>query len=503
MAAAAFAVMFYANAPGLGVSPDSAFYFAGANSLRAGAGYTFPDGIGDPEPITHFPPLYSAVLAALSMTGLTVMQGARLLHALLYAGSGVLLAVLLYNGTKRDPLIALGGMLLFLAIEDIVRIHTYLWTESLFYFLTLLGFLLLVLALRLDKWIYLFGAAIPPGLALLTRYAGLANAAAGAAVIFLLAEGWGAKLKRTAVYAAVSAGLPALVFLWLSSRPGVRSRRALIFHPLPEGALKASLDDIAVWMVPGRFLNTAVQWVILSAAGAVIAFLFLRGLKGWLFSKSESRDPRALISLLYSVSYFCLLVFTVLFIDDQAALVSRLLSPLIAPVIVFILVSSYEVLLYRGITFSHLLMLVLVPVIGFNIVHSSYRIQMSHGGGGKSFNASGWRSKEILHWLDNLPEGTPVYSNGNDAVYFLREEPCARLPYKYSPHTGLDNAHYEQDVEELQQVLEDGGVILYLSRFSWRDYLLQLEELHDIYYLETIFEDESGAVLQLKAYDSE
>ncbi|MBN1267944.1 MAG: hypothetical protein JXA25_20800 [Anaerolineales bacterium] len=497
IAAGAFGVMLYATAPGLGVSPDSVFYFAGAESLRTGDGYSFPDGIGDPEPITHFPPFYSLLLAVLSLSGFSVMECARLLQAFLYAGSGVLLGVLLYRGTKQDPLLSAAGTALFLVIEDLVLFQTFLQTEGLYYFLTLLGISLLVCTVQSRKWLFLILAASTAGLAFLTRYAGLANVVTGIAVIVLYSKGWREKVRRGVVFSSIGGILPGLVFLWSSSRPGVVSYRGFFYHPLRLVELKASLDDIAIWLLPGRLLGTWIQWAILAALFVLTGFLFIRAAILLARGKILSQNADWAISGFFILFYFGLLLSTVLFVDAQAGLGSRLLSPLFAPILLFFLGSGRSITVWKSIRLSHLLLVVLLPVIVFNSVHTLNFVQKSHTGSRKEYNGKSWQQAEIIHWLDNLPEGTPVYSNGNDAVYFVSRRPCARLPYKYSPFTLQDNPDYEAQMEEMEEVLKQGGVVLYFPAIKWRGYLVSLEELQERFELQILFENESGPIFGL------
>ena len=494
----AFGAMLYATTPGLGVSPDSVFYFAGAESIRAGDGYSFPDGIGDPDPITHFPPFYSALLAALSLTGFSVMECARLLQAFLYAGSGMLLGVLIYQGSQKDPLLAAGGAVLFLVIEDLVLYHTFLLSEGLYYFLTLLGFFFLVNTVRSRKRLTLVFAALTGGLAFLTRYAGLANIVTGIMVFVLFSDGWKEKVKKAAVYGLIGGALPGLVILWQSNTPGVVSRRGLFYHPLSDAELQASFSDIAVWLLPGRFLGTWIQPVVLAAFFGLVGYLFVRAACMLIRKKTGEQDIEVAMYGLYTLFFTGLLVLTVLFVDAQAGFGSRLISPLIAPVILFILISSGSITLWKKIRLSHLLLVVLVPLIIFNSVHSWKFLQKSHNGSRKEYNGQSWQQAEIIHWLDNLPEGTPVYSNGNDAVYFVSGRPCARLPYKYSPHTLQPNPNFAREMMEMEMVLEEGGVVLYFPAITWRGYLPSLDALLEEFPFQVLFENESGMILKLE-----
>jgi len=70
---------------GIGVSPDSILYISGARALLAGQGFSLQSPGGEYAPITHFPPLYSGILAVVGLTGVEVGLAARLINALIFA----------------------------------------------------------------------------------------------------------------------------------------------------------------------------------------------------------------------------------------------------------------------------------------------------------------------------------------------------------------------------------------------------------------------------------
>jgi hypothetical protein len=64
---AGFVAVLLATGRGVGVTPDSISYIGGARSLLAGDGFSMPGNV--PMPITHFPPFYSLLLAAIGSLG--------------------------------------------------------------------------------------------------------------------------------------------------------------------------------------------------------------------------------------------------------------------------------------------------------------------------------------------------------------------------------------------------------------------------------------------------
>lgn len=86
-------------------------------------------------------------------------------------------------------------------------------------------------------------------------------------------------------------------------------------------------------------------------------------------------------------------------------------------------------------------------------------------------------------WLRSLDARTPVYSNADSAIRFLRPGPGGGLPAKADVRSGRPNPFYREELERLRARLEgDGGVIVYFidSPVSERFLPALPELLHDL-----------------------
>ena len=84
---------------GLGTSPDSIVYIAGARSLADGTGFSLISSGGNPVPIAQYPPAFSGALAILSAIGVDPLDGAAILNAAVLAVNTCLSAALVYRAT--------------------------------------------------------------------------------------------------------------------------------------------------------------------------------------------------------------------------------------------------------------------------------------------------------------------------------------------------------------------------------------------------------------------
>ena len=131
---------------GLGLSPDSVVYIGAARSLLTGHGFSLP---GDPapfsfSPITHYPPLYSSLLALVG-TLADPLDGAIWLNVAAFSTNNYVAGFLLFAVLGSWQL-ALLGSLFTLTAFPLVQAHTMAWSEALFIMLEFLSILLLLRA---------------------------------------------------------------------------------------------------------------------------------------------------------------------------------------------------------------------------------------------------------------------------------------------------------------------------------------------------------------------
>src|SRR6267143_4110417 len=76
---------------GAGISPDSTVYLDAARSLLRGAGLSVMSGrSSELIPLTHYPPLYPALLALIGKSGMPLESAARVLNAVLFGANAAL-----------------------------------------------------------------------------------------------------------------------------------------------------------------------------------------------------------------------------------------------------------------------------------------------------------------------------------------------------------------------------------------------------------------------------
>src|SRR6185436_7301101 len=110
-----------ATPQGLGLSDDSIAYIAGARSMAAGDGYR-EAWLASDQPVTHFPPAFSSVLAFFGLFGIDPLRAVRWVNALLFGLNAVLLGIL---GWRMTPSLTAGLVLsaLFVTSGEMFQVH--------------------------------------------------------------------------------------------------------------------------------------------------------------------------------------------------------------------------------------------------------------------------------------------------------------------------------------------------------------------------------------------
>ena len=121
---------------GVGLRGDSFAYISGARGLAAGLGYSRISGGGEINPITHFPPLLSIVLAGAELVGWDAAPGARTLVIALMAVNTLLAGALGWQIAGR-PWAGAVGAVLFGPNPQFVDVHSWAIAERLSIALTL------------------------------------------------------------------------------------------------------------------------------------------------------------------------------------------------------------------------------------------------------------------------------------------------------------------------------------------------------------------------------
>lgn len=481
---------------GIGLSPDSVVYVGAARSLLAGAGFSLPAESALFSPITHYPPLYSSLLAVIAILGPDPLDGAMWLNVVIF-GINIFLSGFLLFSALRSLRIAMIVTFLTLTAFPIVQVHTMAWSESSFILFELLSIVLLLRYLKDPSTQTLVLAAAVAGLSLLCRYSGLGLVASGMlAILFRSGREQRDKLTDASIFAGIGV-LPAV--FWAARNlhlGGSLVNRTISFHPI---GLEQMLDVPAV--LAGWF---SLSWVLGFDAGALLGleliittFVFsYRALRKAKFIDGRGTDAIVSVTGFFVLTYMGMLFMSLTFLDAQIPLDSRTLSPIYVPSIIcliglsirFVFVSECHCTVRLLISTYLSLLLTAQLRVSINWLQSNYQTGIGYAG-------RQWRESQILNRLRWMNSSTALFSNAPDVLYTLLSRPAVMVPRKTHTDTNLPNPDYASQISELARKLrQDDGLLIYFYGVGWRWYLPTAEELERTLGLQALVRENDGVI---------
>jgi hypothetical protein len=118
-------------------------------------------------------------------------------------------------------------------------------------------------------------------------------------------------------------------------------------------------------------------------------------------------------------------------------------------------------------------------------------------GDGQGYTSRAWAESATIERIKSLPAGTPIFTNGYDAVYFLTGRRAMFLPEKTVHGTGRANAMYASELAHVRkQLLDQNGVLVYFNGFPERAYLPSEDESRRELNLRLISRETDGTIYQ-------
>ncbi len=408
-------LVLYGTRQGSLVGPDSATYIAGARNLAAGRGY-----VGfDLRPTTLFPPGFSATLALARTTGIDPVTAARWLNALSLGALCMLTFVLArrHSRFRWSPVIAAAAVV---SLPAIFRVFTAVWSEPVFCVLTVGVLLTLesVLTSHARNPVLVATAGLLASAGVFYRYAGVTLIVFGLIVVGAAALGDGARaaVRRVTLFFVAAASGPVLMLIWNSSRGSALGPRPSSAETIPS-LLGDFMTTLRGWVVGYRHGHEAVADI------AVIAALALVGFGAATLIRTHTHEPRSLRPLLPSGLFVAIYVGYLIASEFLTALDpvgDRLLSPIIAPVIVLATL-SLESFVSTPRAVPQPLRIGAIVVVASVWLATSILISVSRAHGSApaqdGFAATWWTRSDLVGAVRQLPPGATLFSNNPSAIY--------------------------------------------------------------------------------------
>ena len=461
-----------ATPDGLSLSDDSIAYVAGARSMLAGQGYR-EAWLASNQPVTHFPPAFSSVLAFLGMFDIDPLRGARLVNALLFGLNAGLLGILAWRMT---PSLSAGLVIaaLFILNSEILQVHAVAMSEPLFIFLCLLSLWMFDLYFeRHNHWLWLALCGTFVGMAYLTRYAGIALVATFIVALVILRDSWRTRLTSIGIFLA--SVLPWIVG-WAIRNSLIAenaTNRALVWHPITAENIRIGVRVFADLLIPVEAWRRVlirqpgvIETMIILVLGAVLIWVSLKAWKYFSEPQQESMEDRIdagsreiipFTTGMLLFSYLASIVAAMTMFDAATKFKLRILSPAFVCLLIL--------LVYLGIWFRNKRRVTVILVTFILLCFAFYKqfITVNEWSkGGLGYASFQWYDSQAMAFLRELPEDVKIYTNEPGAVYLYVGRGTYVLPDRFDSATAQVRSGFEEGVATMQQEINAGQAVLAL-----------------------------------------
>ncbi len=457
----------YLTREGAGATGDSAWYLMGAQNLLAGNGFARFSGGGELRAISHFPPVYSVLIAAISATGIAPTDGARYLNSLLFAANIMLVGFLIFKVTKSMVAMILGALLIMVSIS-LIETHSWVMSEPLYIFLSLAIVHLLALGISTGRRGMIMAASVLTAAAIMTRYAGFSLLAAGAVSIAVL----GPRPVAWRLVSAISFSLPALVpSLWFvasqTSETVSIANRQIRLHSINPRLIATFQAELIGWVfakqLPVPWRPRAILAAIVALLGPAYFLLSYIRRDGIGRPRAESYEqllPWILGSSL--LAYLALIVANSFLLDAATTLDApeRYLVPAYVLLVILSVVTTHE--LVRRVSWKWIPAAFAVSLgVLLIALHARQSVrQIDEPGLDLGYVTIRRDMPELADGLANLDPDLPIISNNPEAVYIAAARTAYLLPIRTDVITQSVRTDYEKNIEANRKRLETGGVLV-------------------------------------------
>ena len=440
---------------GIGVTHNSIFYLTSAKNLVNGNGLQWSASDGSLHPLTHFPPLYSLLIALLMISGIPAVQAATWLTGILM-GLNICTAGYLVYRYSRSEIPSIFAALTLAVATNFINLHLIALSEPLFILLVLGSFGTLGAYFEKPSIKLLLVAGLLAALSILTRYVGIVVIATGLLAIAVIEKStFRTRGKNLLIYLSVSLSPFLLWTVRNAVQIGSMTNRALVYHPLEWGNRKLGFETIAGWFTwtPMAYKTT------IAVSGLFLFVIFIWWLwLGWKLVFSQTVRPNQVNGFrfvfmlnLFSLIYLAGILFSLTFFDASTRLDGRILAPVYVAFLcaLFTMLGSLSVRWqWVGGILGVFLILTNLPA---TINTLSDFIQ-----NGRGFTSRGWQTSDAVAYVRNAA-GSVIYSNQGMGLYFLTDKPVHEIPEEMDVVRNVTRDDYPVQLKSMVDALNKPG----------------------------------------------
>jgi hypothetical protein len=431
--AGAFIIFLYTRHSGIGVSPDAVTYMSAAQNFHNHGRLNYYNGL----PVVDFPVFYPVLLSiGIFLTSLNPVSFAPELNAILFAVVILATGYIMTRFRNYYPWYKRIVLSCIVLSPGLLEVYSMLWSETVFIALLLLFFMAFHRYLQSRSLASLLIMTLFAALAADTRFIGITLILS--AGLFLLAEPGRPISNKWRPILLFSLGSLTLLG-WNLVRNYLEMRLLTGSREKALNSLGTNLSFfgkvIGEWMIP---VSLSRQLSILLAIFILSILILLLGIQ---LLKRSSWGSYERLALMFTTVY-CVSMIIISTTSRFENLDSRLLSPVFIPLI-WSLSWPFHQKRWKEVTVNRRVIYLAAGCIFFAMVQFNQLSQdyENYDGikdaGVPGYNEDDWQQSPTIAYLKMHPQifrkGYTVYSDADDAIFYLTGHQANILPHKDSP----------------------------------------------------------------------
>ncbi|MCL4385785.1 MAG: glycosyltransferase family 39 protein [Cyanobacteria bacterium] len=501
---------------GPGISEDSVAYLATARNILNGRGFSvlfdlkgnqinlyLPMQYKELYHVLPWPPLFPFIISIFGFAGFNLIKSARWINAILF-GANIALILLIIRKYTKSLLLIIFAAVIFITSKYMFVIHSYVWSEPLFLFLSLLGFYFLFYFLENNKIYNFLISSLSFSLAFFTRILGISLIAAGVIVILFFSE---LKIKKRIVYSllfTVTGFLPFLIWTLINKFIYGYTSPEFSIYPFKFENLKEAVGVVTSWfdldIMPFK-MSLILLAIILAAIIFVSIYISIKVKK----RSTESSDNAYKLNsriinifLIFAFFYIFALLSARLFFIANITVDGRYLIPVFISTFIIIILLVKRSLDYfknkKNIKFIIYIFCEILFMFTLAIMILGIKDFYEEGQG---YASKEWSKSDTIRELKVMNSNVAIYTNDPYAVYFYLDKNPNPFPTKINIYTNKKNANYTDDLNKtIEEIREKDALIVLFD--SGQYYLTEEKELLKNYKLILIKDTQDGAIYKVR-----
>lgn len=498
---------------GPGISEDSVAYIAAARNMLNGKGLSvlfdlkgnqlnlwLPVRDGELYHILPWPPLFPFIISIFGFVGFNLIESARWINAILF-GANIALILLIIRKYTRSLLLIIFSSIIFITFRHMLQVHSYVWSEPLFLFLSLLGFYFLFYFLENSKIYNFLISSLSFSLAFFTRTLGISLIATGVIAILFFSE---SKIKNKIIYSLffiVIGFLPFLIWTLKNKFIFGYTTAEFLIHPLKLDTLKEIIGTVFLWF----YLDILPFKISLILLAIILITIIFTSIYISIKSKKRSINNAYKLSsriinsfLIFTFFYIFSLLSAGLFFIVNIKVDGRVLIPVfISTFIIIVLFIKRSLYYFRNKKVINRIIFIFCEIlIVFSLATIIFGIKEFYEEG-QGYNSKEWLKSDTIRELKGMNSTEVIYTNNPYAIYFYLDKNPNPFPTKINIYTAKKNINYIKDLNKtIEEIREKNGLIVLFDLRQY--YLAEEKELLKDYKLILIKDTQDGAIYKVR-----